>query len=93
MEIDDFGHGDPEFPHKFLDKRAYVRVEPETGEPQLIRIEPMVSDGELVLDTVVVTVDNGPRIPMDREAAESYVESQNCVPLAEFAQWKHKKEN
>ena len=94
MEIDDFGEDQEGFPRKFLDKKAYVRVEPETGEPQLIRVEPMISDsGELIIDTVIMTIDNGPQMVMERMAAEHYIESQNCTPLEEFAQWKHKKEN
>lgn len=93
MDVDDF-HGDPDFPRKMLDKKAYVRVDHETGEPQLIRVEPMISDtGELILDTVVVTIDNDTQMVMEREAAENYIDSQNCTPLENFAQWKHKKEN
>lgn len=93
MEIDDL-HEDPEFPRKLLDKKSYVRVDPVTGEPQLIRVEPMVSDsGELIIDTVLVTIDNGPQMVMEREAAENYIESQNCSPLEVTAQWKHRKIN
>src|SRR5271170_6876640 len=82
MEIDDITGGDPEFPRKLLDKKSYVRVDPATGEPQLILVEPMISDsGELIIDTVIVTIDNGPQMVMEREAAENYIESQNCSPL------------
>jgi hypothetical protein len=91
MKIDDVQE-DPEFPRKLLDKKSYVRVDPETGEPQLIRVEPMISgDGELIIDTVVVTIDNGPQMVMEREAAENYIESQDCSPLEITAQWKHRK--
>jgi hypothetical protein len=91
VKIDDVQE-DPEFPRKLLDKKSYVRVDPETGEPQLIRVEPMISgDGELIIDTVVVTIDNGPQMVMEREAAENYIESQNCSPLEITAQWKHRK--
>ena len=93
MEIDDITGGDPEFPRKLLDKKSYVRVDPATGEPQLIRVEPMVSNGELVMDNVIVTIDDGTSMVMDREAAENYIESQNCSPLEVTAQWKHRKIN
>lgn len=85
---------DPDFPRKMLDKKAYVRVDPETGEPQLLRVEPMISDsGELIIDTVTVIIDNETQMIMHRDAAANYVDSQNCTSLEEFAQWKHRKEN
>lgn len=89
-EIDD----NPQFPRKLLDKKSYVRVNPSTGEPELIRVEPMISDdGELIIDTVLVTIDEGPQMVMGREAANDYIESQNCSPLEVTAQWKHRKVN
>jgi hypothetical protein len=93
MEIDDITGGDPEFPRKMLDKKSYVRVDPATGEPQLIRVEPMVSNGELIMDTVIVTIDDGPTMVMEREAADNYIASQDCCPLEITAQWKHRKVN
>lgn len=85
---------DPEFPRKLMDVKSYVRVDQETGEPQLIRVEPMISDaGELIVDTVVVTVDNGARMVMERGMAENYIDSQSCTPLEKFAQWKQSQEN
>lgn len=93
MGIDDF-IGDPEFPRKLLDKKAWVRNDPTTGEPQLIRVDPMVTDeGELIPDTVTVTIDNGPQMVMEREAAEAYIAGQKCTPLEEFAKHKHRKVN
>jgi len=93
MEIDDVRE-DPEFPRKLLDKKEYVRVDPATGEPQLIRIEPMISDeGELIMDTVIVTIDNGPQTVMGRDAANDYIESQDCSPLEVTAQWRHRNVN
>jgi hypothetical protein len=93
MEIDDITGGDSEFPRKMLDKKSYVRVDPATGEPQLIRVEPMVNNGELDIGTVTVTIDDGPMMIMEREAAENYIASQNCSPLEITAQWKHRKIN
>jgi hypothetical protein len=93
MEIDDLQR-DPEFPRKLLDKKSFVRVDPATGLPQLIRMEPLVSDnGELSLDTVQITIDDGPQMIMEREAAQAYIESMNCSPLEVTAQWKHQKIN
>jgi hypothetical protein len=86
--------GDPEFPRKLLDHKKYVRVDPSTGEPQLISVDPMIADdGELMIDTVIVTIDDGPQMVMERGSADAYIESQNCVPLEITAQWKHKKVN
>jgi hypothetical protein len=93
MEVDDM-EGDGQFPAKLLDKKAYVRVNPETGEPELIRVEPMVSeDGDLLIDTVLVTIDNGTQMVMERDVAAQYIEDQKCSPLEVTAQWKHRKVN
>jgi hypothetical protein len=86
--------GEPEFPRKFLDKKSFVRMDHDTGEPQLLRVEPMVADdGELLIDTVVVTIDNGPQMVMERSAAEDYIESQKWEPLESFANYKHRLEH
>ena len=90
MKIDDL-EGNPEFPRKLLDKKSYVRLDPETGLPQLVRVEPMVLDnGEVDLDVVVITIDDGPQMAMEREVARNYIEQSQCVPLEEFADWKHR---
>jgi len=93
MNIDDLG-GNPEFPRKLLDKKSYVRVEPETGEPQLIRVEPHVSEkGDVVLDSVVVTIDDGMQMVMDREMARMFLEDHHCVLLEELSDWKPRSAN
>jgi hypothetical protein len=93
MKIDDVD-GHPNFPRKLLDKKAYVRLDPETGEPQLIRVEPHVEEnGELVLDSVVVTIDDGMQMVMERDVAGAFIETHNCVPLEEFSDWKHRLAN
>lgn len=93
MEIDDpFGEDLP-FPRKLLDKKAYVRLDPETGIPQLIRIEPVTEDGEFLPEVVAVTIDNEAVMQMEREAVGAFIEQQNCIPLEEFADWKHRLEN
>jgi hypothetical protein len=90
MKFDDFA-SQPNFPRKLLDKKAYVRLDPETGEPQLVRVEPNVAeDGEVTLDTVIVTIDDGMTVIMEREVAEHFIASQKCVPLEEFSDWKHR---
>jgi len=86
MKIDP---NDSEFPRKLLDKKCYVRIDPESGEPQLVRVEPNVSEGgDFSFDTVVVTIDNGMKMVMDREVANAFIESHGCVPLEEFSDWK-----
>lgn len=93
MKIDDF-ESDPDFPRKLLDKKAYVRLDPETGEPQLVRVEPLVLDtGELVLDSVVLLIDDNQRFVMERDVAAVFIEQQHCVPLEEFSDWKRKSPN
>ena len=93
MKIDDVD-GHPNFPRKLLDKKAYVRLDPESGEPQLVRVEPNVAeDGELLLDTVVVTIDDGMQMVMEREVATAFIETHGCVPLEEFSDWKHRRVN
>ena len=82
---------DPNFPRKLLDKKAFVRIDPDSGVPQLIRVEPNVSDGELSFDTVLVTVDDGPQIIMEREIAQQvFSDTNGCVPLEGFSDWKRK---
>jgi len=92
MQIDDDFIGDPEFPRKLLDKKQYVRMNPTTGEPELIRLEPMITeDGELIPDSVMLYIDNNPPMVMEREAAEHYIDAQHCTPLEVFAKHKHRK--
>lgn len=79
-------------PRKWLDKKQYVRVDPATGTPQLVRVEPVLSEaGELDPDSVAVYIDDRVEMRMAREAADMYVESLGCVPLEVAAQWKHRK--
>ncbi len=89
MEIDEIG-GDPEFPRKLLDKKLFVRYDPVTGTPQLIRVEPLIEHGVPLLDTVVIYIDDTTEMTMERDAAATYIESLNCVPLEINAQWKHR---
>jgi hypothetical protein len=94
MKIDDVD-AHPDFPRKLLDKKAYVRLDPDTGVPQLVRVEPNVDEetGELLLDTVKVTIDDNTEIIMEREVAGMFIESNGCVPLEEFSDWKHRRVN
>jgi hypothetical protein len=88
MEID----GLDAVPRKWLDKKQYVRVDPTTGVPQLVRVEPVVSEtGELDPDSVAVFIDDKVGMLMAREAAAMYVESLGCTPLEITTQWKHRK--
>ena len=91
---DDGLNDEPEFPRKWLDKKEYVRVDTSSGLPQLVRVEPIMSDdGGFVADTVKVFIDDRVEMVMTREAAEEYVESLGCVPLATTAQYKHRLEH
>lgn len=91
MKIDEID--DQEFPRKLLDKKQFVRYDPETGTPQLIRMEPLLENGVPSLEAVVVFIDDKTEMVMEREAAANYIESLNCVPLEINAQWKHRIEN
>ena len=76
-------------PRKWLDKKQYVRMDPITNTPQLIRVEPIITDGgTFVADRVVFYIDDDARI-MDRDAAEALLETMNCSPLEIAAQWKN----
>ena len=51
MKIDDVD-GHPDFPRKLLDKKAYVRLDPESGLPQLVRVEPNVDEETVSLISI-----------------------------------------
>jgi hypothetical protein len=84
-----------EFPRKWLDKRQFARMDPTTGLPQLVRVEPhIVSEtNEFVPNVVDIIVDDGPTMTMDRDEAEEYLENTGCVPMGVFAKHKQGKIN
>lgn len=89
-ELDDFSTP----PQKWLDKKQYVRIDPASGLPQLIRVEPIITDdGEFIPDSVTIYVDDETQIVMARETSETYLTNTGCVPLEITAQWKHRKIN
>lgn len=92
MEIDNlFDEFGGKFPVKYAETHLWVRHPgPDGKTPQIIRVEPMVSDdGQLILQNVVLFIDEvGPTI-MDRNAAEHMLSTPNCVPLEKMLQWKH----
>jgi len=93
VNIDDVDNH-PDFPRKLLDKKAYVRLDPDSGVPQLVRIEPHITeDGEMALGLVEITIDDADTVIMRREMAEDFIQQQRCVPLEEFSDWKHRKIN
>jgi hypothetical protein len=68
-------------PRKWLDKKQYVRVDPKTGQPQLIRVEPvMTPDGRFIADKVAVFVDSEMTI-VSREMADEFISTLDCAPL------------
>lgn len=70
-----------EVPRKWLDKKQYVRIDPSTGSPQLIRVEPVVTEsGELVPDRVAVFVDDDMTL-VERRAAEKFIQELDCIPM------------
>jgi len=82
------------FPRKWLDIREFVRMDPATGEPQLLRVEPHFSENnEFIPDAVRIYIDNGPQMLMDRDDAEIFLLESGSVPLEITARWKHRKVN
>ena len=76
-------------PRKWLDKKQYVRVDPQTGKPQLIRIEPIItSEGEFLPDRVMFFVDDEMRI-MERDDAEALLDLLDCSSLEIATQYKN----
>jgi len=90
-----FDEEDFEFPRKWLDKKQYARMDPKTGEPQLIRVEPhfIVATNEFVPNAVEITVDDGPTMVMGRDEGEEYIQNTGCVPMDVFAKHKQGKIN
>ena len=91
MDEDDF-LGDPDFPRKLLDKKMYTRINLSTGEFELLRWEPMITEnGELIPESVMLFVDENQPLMMEREAAEHYIEAQNFIAIVNVGQQhKHK---
>ena len=89
-----FEDEDFEFPQKWLDKKQYIRLDPKTGEEQLVRVEPHVTDAnEFIPDVVQITVDNEATMLMGRDDVEAYLAETSCVPIEIVAKWKHRIEN
>lgn len=79
-----------EIPRKWMDKKYYVRIDPKTAKPQLIRVEPFITEmQEFIPFQVKVFVDDNPPMVMGREEAETYVAMTGCAPLEVAAQWKN----
>jgi hypothetical protein len=86
MNLDD----EVEFPRKWLDDKRYIRIDSVTGLPQLVRVEPIMTDqGVLVPFSVMMYIDDAPGQIMDRSSAEVFVESQGCIPLEIVTQHKN----
>ena len=75
---------------KLADVQMWIRIG-ANGVPQVIRVEPMVTDdGVLIPQNVVLTVDEAPPQIMDRWAAQQMLSTPNCEPLARMLNWKHR---
>ncbi len=90
MELDDLFSEYSGFPVKFMDTHLWIRLGAD-GNPQIIRVEPMVTDeGQLIPQNVVLTIDECPSQIMDRNAVDMMLSTPNCVPLEKMLQWKHR---
>lgn len=70
-----------EVSRKWLDNKQYMRLEPSSGLPQLIRMEPLITeDGQFIPDRVLLYIDDHMTI-VDREEAERRISTMNCTPL------------
>lgn len=79
-----------DIPEKFYEVKTFLRIT-QTGEPQLVRMEPMVTaDNTFVPDMVRIYVDEQETPTIFLRAAAWYMlEQTNCVPLAEVMRHKH----
>jgi hypothetical protein len=65
---------------KLLDTKRWVRVDPATGLPQLIRVEPATTeDGTLIPDKVMLYIDNQVSVQTRGEASR-LIRTMNCAP-------------
>jgi len=68
-----------------LKSKSYVRINSE-GEPQLIRVEPLVRDnGQVAPDIVMVYLDEEGPHEMQRMALQVMLMTSECVPLEAVA--------
>lgn len=75
---------------KYRDTHLWVRMGAD-GLPQIIRVEPVLTDeGDLIPQSVVLTIDEAPPQIMDRWTADRMLSTANCVPLERMLHWKHK---
>jgi hypothetical protein len=75
---------------KFLDIKIFMRIGSD-GQPQLIRMEPMVTaDNTFIPSMVRVYIDeeSTPTV-LTRDAAYLMLENTNCVPIEEAMRYKH----
>ena len=86
-----FEDDEDEIPRKWMDKKSYVRMDPKTAKPQLVRVEPFIvpETQEFVPFQVYVYVDDNPPMVMGREEAENYIAMTGCEPLEIAAKWKN----
>ena len=81
---------DDEYPRKWMDKKSYVRMDPKTAKPKLVRVEPFITETqEFIPFQVKVIVDDNPPMIMGRDEAENYVAMTGCEPLEIAAKWKN----
>jgi hypothetical protein len=73
-------------PRKWSSKKQYVRIESHSGLPQLIRIEPAVTEeGRIIPNKVALFIDDDMTI-VSRESAEEFINEMNCVPIEKLQQ-------
>ncbi len=89
--LDDY---DDSIPEKLLATKLFVRVSPE-GDPQILRMEPMITeDGAVIPDMVKIFIDEqtSPTV-YSREAALSILIDTECVPKEIAMRYKHLMKN
>jgi hypothetical protein len=82
---------DEDFSVKMIETKSYIRLT-DDGEPQLIRVGPVVDDSGVVdhsMAALYIDEDEARIIP--RFTVESMLEATECVPLEIVSHWKHKK--
>lgn len=70
--------------------KSYIRIN-EEGEPQLVRVEPVIRDGQVDPDFVKIYLDEEGPNEMPRMAFQMMVMAAECIPLEMVAGKQHKR--
>jgi hypothetical protein len=75
---------------KQLEPKSYIRINSE-GEPQLVRVEPVIHDGRVDPNVVMVYLDEEGPHEMPRTAFQMMLMASECVPLEVVAGRQHRR--